>query len=258
MPFHAIAILSGGRQKTLPNKTEEQILSQVVMPFVSSGVITAKWGARIQSYQVLELRIYETPAPWDKKAGPLSDLLIRKKNQWAKFQEKANSLLAKDKARVFVVMPIQGAKHGNQDEQRIGKTFDDRFEAIEKAVAQFDSVAIRIDREYALEDLVGRIKREIRASIFVIADLTDERPSCYFEAGFAEALGKPIIYVASKQSVMKPGTDTKIHFDIHMNVNFFTNNEELSQKVKSVIEKNKAKLFPDKRVDEDEQIVVAA
>ncbi len=32
---------------------------------------------------------------------------------------------------------------------------------------------------------------ELRAAYAVLADLTGERPSCYFELGFAEALGKP-------------------------------------------------------------------
>ena len=54
MPYHAIAVLSGDRQKTLPNKTEGQLLSEVVLPFVANGIVKAKWGAKIQSYQVLE------------------------------------------------------------------------------------------------------------------------------------------------------------------------------------------------------------
>ena len=73
--------------------------------------------------------------------------------------------------------------------------------------------------------------------------MTDERPSCYFEAGFAEALGKKVIYVASKQSVAKPGTLTKIHFDIHMNMNSFTNHQELKEKLSNAIEKNRSVLF---------------
>ncbi|MEJ2344287.1 MAG: hypothetical protein P8090_02575 [Gammaproteobacteria bacterium] len=49
--------------------------------------------------------------------------------------------------------------------------------------------------------------------------------------------------MASKNSVIKPGTETRIHFDIHMNVNFFSNHQEMVNKVKAVIEKNKERLF---------------
>ena len=64
MPFHAIAILSGNRQKSIPNRSEGELLSEIVIPFVAQGVITAKWGKTVQSYQVLELRIFETKDPW--------------------------------------------------------------------------------------------------------------------------------------------------------------------------------------------------
>lgn len=244
MPFHAIAVLSGDRQKTIPNRSEEQLLSEVILPFVAGGVITAKWGHKKQSYQVLELRIYETDGSWDKREGPLSELTKRKRNQYLRFAAKAQLLLGTNRPRVFVVMPIQGEKHGSQEEQRIYREYDERFESIESVVARVGGVAIRIDKEHPLEDLVGRIKKEIKDAAFVIADLTDERPSCYFEAGYAEALSRPVIYVASKQSVTRPGTNTKIHFDVHMNVNFFTNRDELKEKVSDAIEKNKARLFP--------------
>lgn len=57
MPFHAIAVLSGDRQKTLPNRDESSLFSEIVLPFVAKGVITAQWGEKLQTYQVLELRI---------------------------------------------------------------------------------------------------------------------------------------------------------------------------------------------------------
>ena len=153
-------------------------------------------------------------------------------------------------SRCVCVMPIQGEKHGSQEQQRIYREYDERFEALENVVAKFKGVAIRIDKEHPLEDLVGRIKKEIRAAQFIIADLTDERPSCYFEAGFAEALPRPVIYVASKQSVIKPGSETKVHFDIHMNVHFFTNQKELKDKVSDAIEKNKSHLFRSSTAEE--------
>jgi hypothetical protein len=243
MPFHAIVVLSGNRQKTIPNKSEDQVLSQVVLPFVSKSVITAKWGKKTQSYQALELRVFETASAWDKRTGPLTDLIKGKRNQFPRFKDKAQRLLGKNSPRIFVIMPIQGEKHGTQEDQRVYREYDERFVAVESVIAQYSGVAIRIDKEHPLEDLVGRIKKEIRDAAFMVADLTDERPSCYFEAGYAEALPRPVVYVASKESVLKPGTPTKIHFDIHMNVHLFTNHKELKDKLRSAIEKNKARLF---------------
>ena len=245
MRYHAIAYLSGGRQKTLPNKSEDELLSQIVLPYVATGIIRAKWGAKTQSYQVLELRVYRTNESWDKRTGPLNEIIKRKQNIFSKFEQQAQLLLSSDKPKVFIITPIQGSKHGDQEEQRILREYDERFSALENVVASHGGVAIRIDRESPLDELVQRIKREILESLFVIADLTDERPSCYFEAGFAEASEKPIIYVASKNSVIKPGNATKVHFDIHMNVNYFTNIRELKEKISNSIKKNHDTLFRD-------------
>lgn len=244
MPFQTLAILPGDRQKTIANRSDSEVLSQIVQPFVASGVITATWGNKRKSYQVLELRIYETSKPWNKKDGPLSAAIKGKRNLFSRFESKAQQLLATNLPKVFVVMPIQGEKHGDQEQQRIYREYDQRFETIEDVVSEAGAVAIRIDKEHPLDDLVARIKKEIQGAAFVVADLTDERPSCYFEAGYAEALRKPVIYVASKQSVARPGTTTKVHFDIHMNVQFFTNHNELKEKLAAAIEKNRTALFP--------------
>ena len=94
MPFQTIAILSGDRQKTIPNRTEAEVLSEIVIPFIANGVITAKWGAKVQSYQVLELRIFDTKEPWSKVKGPIAMVLKGKKNVYKRFSDKAESLLS--------------------------------------------------------------------------------------------------------------------------------------------------------------------
>jgi hypothetical protein len=245
MYYHVIATLPGDRRKTIPNKTEEQVLTDFVVPYVSQGTIKARWGAKTKSYQVVHMRIYKTPAAWDKKTGQTLEDFIgpKKRNLYNSFEKRAKSSLGVGNWRCFIVMPIQGGKFGSQNEQRIFEEYDTRFEVLESLLGDFDTVGIRIDKEHPLKDIVGRIKEEIQRAHFVIADLTDERPSCYFEAGYAEALGRPTIYVASKESVVRPGQETKIHFDIHLNVNFFTNHQELEEKVRAVIEKNEARLF---------------
>jgi hypothetical protein len=244
MLFHAIATLSGNRKKSIVNKSDDRMLAEIVMPFVATGTIKAKWGEKIQSYQVLELRIYQTDGPWDRKTGgTLEEFIGKRLNQYKKFEKKANAILGKESFKVFVVMPIQGEKYGTQNDQRIYKEFDERFQVIEKTIGKLNCVAIRIDKEVPLEDMVTRIKKEIHGSSFVIADLTEERPSCYFEAGYAEAINRKVIYIASKDSVRDPNIKTKVHFDIHMHVNYFINHKELQEKLKTVIEKHKEKLL---------------
>ncbi len=245
MPYYQIqAILSGNRTKTITNKNENSTLTDFVLPFMSTGTIELNWGNNKNTYQVLELRIFKTTNAWDKKGGIKFEAFTKKsRNIYSSFEKKAHAILKSKTHPVFVIMPIQGDKFGTQNDQRIFKEFELRFQQIEILLQKFDCTAIRIDKEYPLEELVKRIKLEIERSLFIIADLTEERPSCYFEAGYGEAKGKPIIYIASKESAVAPGHKTNIHFDIHRNVNYFSNHEEMSEKIKNVIEKNRNKLF---------------
>ena len=54
-----------------------------------------------------------------------------------------------------------------------------------------------------------RMRVEIRASDFVIADLSHNNLGAYWEAGYAEGLGKPVIYTCEKSKF----TTSKTHFD---------------------------------------------
>jgi nucleoside 2-deoxyribosyltransferase len=55
------------------------------------------------------------------------------------------------------------------------------------------------------------IEDEIRRCRFLIADLSDDNAGAYWEAGFAEGLGKPVIYVC--RANMDDGTLKTTHFD---------------------------------------------
>ena len=50
---------------------------------------------------------------------------------------------------------------------------------------------------------------QIRDSTFVIAELTHDNPGAYWEAGYAEGLGKPVIYICKKAKFDEIST----HFD---------------------------------------------
>lgn len=60
-----------------------------------------------------------------------------------------------------------------------------------------------------------RLRAEIRAARFLIADLTHGNAGAYWEAGYAEGLGKPVIYTCEKKvfedSQSRPHFDTNHH-----------------------------------------------
>lgn len=225
------------------NLTEDEAHSQVIYPFLDDGIVKYRRGGKTTPHQVVDLRIYKTKEQWNHRAAKFEDFVAKKNNVAKAVLARESKQAAKVQHRVFVVMPIQGDKYGEMNDQRIHEEFNKRFVAVEKTLSKHQCVAIRIDKEIPLDDLVRRIKTEISRAQFVVADLTDERPSCYFEAGYAEALGKPIVYVASKQSVITPAQKTHIHFDVHMNVNFFSNHKELQEKLGAAITKNQRVLF---------------
>lgn len=60
---------------------------------------------------------------------------------------------------------------------------------------------------------VSVVKEDIRRAHFVLADLTKERPSCYFELGLAEALSPETIVIAELGTSIHQVPDvTKVRF----------------------------------------------
>jgi nucleoside 2-deoxyribosyltransferase len=76
---------------------------------------------------------------------------------------------------------------------------------------------------YATEDPVFNLQstlQDFRGCEFVLADLSFERPSCYYELGLAEALGKQVYLVALKGSIIHQTASRRL-------VKFYKSNEEL-------------------------------
>ena len=71
----------------------------------------------------------------------------------------------------------------------------------------YDLVDMRDVGRAGIIDNIMRV--QIRVSAFVIADLTHDNYGAYWEAGYAEGLGKPVIYICEKKKFESKTT----HFD---------------------------------------------
>lgn len=79
-------------------------------------------------------------------------------------------------------------------------------EVIEEVIEKFGHQALRIDEIQTSGLIINDIQDGIAKCDIFLADLTGERPNCYYETGIAHALGKPVILTIRRRN--------KIHFDL--------------------------------------------
>src|SRR5688572_17668722 len=115
------------------------------------------------------------------------------------------------------------------------KEFDDLYKVYEKVCKDFKFGAVRTDKTFSLEKIRPRILDGIRHSAFVIADITEMSPNVFYEVGFAEGLGRPIIATAR--------AGTKLPFDVaDTPVIFWESPKELESILEPLVDKVKTDL----------------
>lgn len=91
-----------------------------------------------------------------------------------------------------------------------------------------------------------RMRAELLTSRFVIADLTHENRGAYWEAGFAEGAGKPVIYTCKKGHIPNIHFDTNHHLTVEWDPDDLPN---AGRKLKNTI---RATLPAEAKLDDDE------
>jgi hypothetical protein len=122
-------------------------------------------------------------------------VLSLKMKGWERYEEILRGSI--DSKKAFMAMPFGQVR------------LDKIYTYFQKAVAETGFDLQRIDEQPKAGLIDDRLRVEIRTSRFLIAELTGGNQGAYWEAGFAEGLGRPVIYSCEKSCFKREGS----HFD---------------------------------------------
>lgn len=104
--------------------------------------------------------------------------------------------------------------------------YDDVLDAIKETCRNCGLTAERVDEAQVNERITDRILESIQKAQYVIVDLSEARPNVFYEAGYAQGIGKLPVYVARQ--------GTEIEFDLKdYPVIFFNSYRELKKKLEA-------------------------
>lgn len=148
--------------------------------------------------------------------GALISLTVQGWNRIDEFQRLG---LLKESKQAFVAMSFNPA---------LDLAFRDGFS---KAIEEVGFKPLRVDLKEHNEKICDAIIAEIRKSRFLVADFTGQKAGVYFEAGYALALGLPVIWTCKEEE------KDALHFDTRQfNHILWTSETDLYQKMKRRIE----------------------
>jgi len=106
------------------------------------------------------------------------------------------------------------ARKARPDQAFVAMSFAEELEAawrdgIQIGIAACGYKALRVDKEEHNEKICDRLIAEIRRSSFLVADVTLHKQGVYFEAGYALALGLPVIWSCRKDDLSACHFDTR-------------------------------------------------
>ena len=135
------------------------------------------------------------------------------------------SPVAASSGKVFISMPMNIKKCVDVEEIRKG---------IRAALEDTGNEAYFLDQDVHNENIYNKMLDEIVACKFLIADLTSQNTGVYYEAGYAKAIGKTVIFTC------KRGDFDEVHFDIKQTqIVIWNDRDDLCNKLAEHIRKSK-------------------
>lgn len=152
--------------------------------------------------------------------------LIRNNNGWIQLTRSGwdhfESIKSKSATNAISHFVFMAMEFGNQT---LDMVFEDYFEP---AIKECGYELKRLDKHPKAGSIDDRIRGEIRASKFILADVTNDNLGAYWEAGFAEGANKTVIYLCEEGHFK----NKKTHFDINHQFTVVYNLNDLESAMK--------------------------
>jgi hypothetical protein len=216
MWYHAITDF-GESKRFWWNRTRESLVDELLVPLLSKQVVLANrrghqslfnFGA--VSYATVIRTTEKLQRPGEGKVpGELRDLdFIKEHTVTEEFVNEMRVLQSVPASRSLLQQAVSEPKKQIFVVMKFGDPLlDSAYEGVIKPIGrEFGYEVLRVDEIKDSGHITTQILENIACSKIVLVELSGERPNCYYEAGYAHALGKEIIFAVK--------TGEKVHFDL--------------------------------------------
>jgi hypothetical protein len=220
MYYHSVAILPGNRRHRWWNRSKDNTITDVLVPFLNGQIIAGKWVGRggrrfpclINMKAVDHFVVFKTEHRLSKQevsdfkrhnsVGNVCTAELIKEIRFDRATEQVKSLMQRliepPKRQIFVIMALNN------------RFLNSAYKGVIKPLGEkLGYKVVRVDEIENSGMVTAQIIDGIAESQIVISDLTDSRPNCYYETGIAYATGKELILCIRE--------DEHIHFDLSVN-----------------------------------------
>jgi hypothetical protein len=216
MWYHAVTDF-GERKRYWWNRNRDELISDLLVPLLSKQVVVTSrrqkkslfnFGA-VSYVTVLKTR-QKLSRPGEGKAPHelLDKDFIKKHTATEEFVKEVRLIQSTPLTRSL----LQQALSEPLNQMFVVMKFDDplldsAYEGVIKPIGEsFGYTVMRIDEIQDSGAILIQVLENIARSKLVFVELSGERPNCYYEAGYAHALGKDIIFSIRKNE--------RLHFDL--------------------------------------------
>ena len=216
MWYHAITEF-GQKKRYWWNRSRDDLIKELLIPLINKQAIPAeRRGAKslfnfgAVSYMTVIKTKGKLKRPGKGKVPPeLTDSdYVDENNSTSEFIKDVKLISSSTESRSLIERSLDEPLRQIFVIMKFGdEVLDSAYEGVIKPIGkQFGFNVLRVDEIKDSGNISQQILENIARSEIVLAELSGERPNCYYEAGFAHALGREIIFS------IKKGDD--IHFDL--------------------------------------------